>query len=481
MRALRVLGVLSAVAAASPAVAQIRPGSIEFGAAGGIWEGDEYFDDAGMFALRAGFNLTRVFGLELRYSGIPTTAHPRTQTATGAVDMGNEDKFVSQFGLGAVLNLNDAIVNPYLSGGVGMVVVDETDLAANIGMGVRWHITELFMALADLRGWFSGDAPANDQYAHFQATLGFGVQFGGDFDIDDDGIPNVDDGCPTQAEDKDGFEDTDGCVDADNDADGVLDADDKCPDKAEDKDGDRDEDGCPDVDADGDGIGDEADKCVDQAEDKDGFEDEDGCPDLDNDADGIPDTADACPLEAETKNNWADADGCPEGDADKDGIFDLVDKCKDAPENRNGFEDLDGCSEEIPAEVQAILGIQAGVTFEPKSEALFKRSLPALDALAAVIKRYPAVVFEVQATAHGVPNADELATKRATNVWTYLTQQGIAETALRARGIGDAALPADAPAGTKPDRIEVRIFVPEQAPVPPEPSAEELQKLRGGK
>lgn len=66
----------------------------------------------------------------------------------------------------------------------------------------------------------------------------------GPADPDADGIVGDADACPTEAEDKDGFEDANGCPDADNDQDGVTDGSDKCPDAAEDKDGVRDVDGC---------------------------------------------------------------------------------------------------------------------------------------------------------------------------------------------------------------------------------------------
>ena len=52
--------------------------------------------------------------------------------------------------------------------------------------------------------------------------------------------------CPLEPEDKDGFEDADGCPDPDNDQDGVLDVDDACPLKPETKNDYKDEDGCPD-------------------------------------------------------------------------------------------------------------------------------------------------------------------------------------------------------------------------------------------
>ena len=99
-------------------------------------------------------------------------------------------------------------------------------------------------------------------------------------DRDGDGIPDTIDQCPDQPEDKDGFEDADGCPDPDNDRDGILDANDRCP---------------------------------NEPEDRDGWQDADGCPDPDNDGDGILDVNDACPNDPETMNGVADEDGCPDG------------------------------------------------------------------------------------------------------------------------------------------------------------------------
>jgi hypothetical protein len=98
----------------------------------------------------------------------------------------------------------------------------------------------------------------------------------------------------------------------DTDYDRLNDAVDKCPNAREDKDGFQDEDGCPDPDNDGDGVLDTADKCSDKVEDKDGFEDDDGCPDPDNDKDGVADAADKCPDKAEKINGKDDNDGCPD-------------------------------------------------------------------------------------------------------------------------------------------------------------------------
>ena len=59
-------------------------------------------------------------------------------------------------------------------------------------------------------------------------------------DRDGDGILDNVDRCPDQPEDKDGFQDEDGCPDPDNDGDGILDKDDKCPNEKGDP-----PDGCP--------------------------------------------------------------------------------------------------------------------------------------------------------------------------------------------------------------------------------------------
>jgi len=48
-------------------------------------------------------------------------------------------------------------------------------------------------------------------------------------DRDGDGIKDSMDKCPDDPEDRDGFEDEDGCPDPDNDKDGIRDVDDRCP------------------------------------------------------------------------------------------------------------------------------------------------------------------------------------------------------------------------------------------------------------
>ena len=87
--------------------------------------------------------------------------------------------------------------------------------------------------------------------------------------------------------------------DADDDGDGLVDTADRCPTEAEDKDGFQDDDGCADLDNDGDGIADPADRCPLEA----GVAAMAGCPDPDRDGDGVVDRLDNCPSEAGTAVN----------------------------------------------------------------------------------------------------------------------------------------------------------------------------------
>lgn len=169
-------------------------------------------------------------------------------------------------------------------------------------------------------------------------------------DRDDDGIDDSADKCPTEKEDVDNYEDSDGCPDKDNDLDTILDASDKCPMQAEDADGFEDTDGCPELDNDKDGVADDQDRCPDKAETKNGFQDEDGCPDeKDTDGDGVPDATDKCVSEVEDTDGHDDTDGCPDPDNDGDGVNDDQDECADEPETKNDFQDEDGCPDEAPA------------------------------------------------------------------------------------------------------------------------------------
>jgi OmpA-OmpF porin, OOP family len=98
-------------------------------------------------------------------------------------------------------------------------------------------------------------------------------------DTDGDGIDDALDKCPTEPEDKDGFQDDDGCPDPDNDRDGIADALDACPLIAGEPSSDPSRNGCPNPDRDGDTFENDQDRCPDSAETFNGVDDEDGCPD----------------------------------------------------------------------------------------------------------------------------------------------------------------------------------------------------------
>jgi len=138
-------------------------------------------------------------------------------------------------------------------------------------------------------------------------------------DSDKDGILDDVDQCLSEPEDKDDFEDGDGCPEDDNDQDGVKDTVDRCP-LTPQGDGFL---GCPkDKDSDGDKLMDAFDRCPTVAEGEGGRA---GCPaGVDTDGDGKEDFRDRCPGIAESKL----AHGCPaDYDSDGDKVGDAVDKC----------------------------------------------------------------------------------------------------------------------------------------------------------
>jgi hypothetical protein len=213
-------------------------------------------------------------------------------------------------------------------------------------------------------------------------------------DKDGDGIPDDVDQCPDLPEDKDGFQDADGCPDADNDEDGIPDKLDKCPNTKEDVDGFQDADGCPDLDNDQDRIPDTEDACPNEpgapdpdpkkngcpVRDKDGDgvpDDKDACPDeagpasadpkingcpvgKDSDGDGVPDVDDACPRVKGVRSANPKENGCPDPDPDKDTFVGDEDKCPTEPETWNGFKDDDGCPDAPPKKARPVVTLKEG-------------------------------------------------------------------------------------------------------------------------
>ncbi len=358
----------------------------------------------------------------------------------------------------AMINiLTDGVVRPFLTFGFGtehlmaaahtvsgVSALDNTDWdsATIVGAGSRFELAENFGIRLDYRLLLI-PARENKKTQESEVHLGVYYRLGGKpRDTDLDGLPDVTDKCPTQPEDKDGFEDSDGCPDPDNDGDGILDAADKCPNEAENKNGFEDDDGCPDdPDSDGDGINDSKDKCPKQAENKNGFEDDDGCPDdPDTDGDGIKDSKDKCPKEPETKNGFQDEDGCPDVlDTDGDGIPDDKDKCPKEPETKNGYEDEDGCPDKIPEKLKKFTGAIQGIEFDVDKATIKSASFKILDGAVEVLAEFKDTKIEVSGHTDNTGAIDhnkELSLARANAVKAYFVTKGIAETRVLTVGYG---------------------------------------------
>ncbi len=286
-------------------------------------------------------------------------------------------------------------------------------------------------------------------------------------DVDDDGVPDVDDGCRQVPEDADGFEDDDGCPEDDNDGDGLPDDDDECPNAPEDADDHEDADGCPDPDNDGDGLRDADDACPDAPEDTDGHQDDDGCPDLDNDGDGLPDLKDRCPHEAEDVDGYQDGDGCVDPDNDKDGILDVNDRCPDFPETFNGLDDADGCPDTRSRYVSVYrdeIRLLREVYFERKKARLRPLSYPVLDDVADVLlsnAEITRVLIEGHTEDLGAPGRElRLSEARANAVKRYLVARGVDDHILETRGLGATRpiAPNDSAVGRAQNRrVEFKI------------------------
>lgn len=231
--------------------------------------------------------------------------------------------------------------------------------------------------------------------------------------------------------------------DDDRDDDGIKDVDDDCPDVPEDKDKWEDEDGCPDPDNDNDGILDGQDECPEVPEDIDRWQDQDGCPEDDNDGDGILDEADDCPNDPEVKNGFEDEDGCP----DEDGKKKLV------VVKRERIE------------------INDKIFFAYDSDRILPRSYDLLDNVAAVINDHteiPAIFIEGHTDSDGRDEYNlDLSDRRAKSVMAYLVDKGVAQARLKAQGFGETRPIADN--GTEDGkaqnrRVEFRIVELEGEP-----------------
>jgi outer membrane protein OmpA-like peptidoglycan-associated protein len=224
-------------------------------------------------------------------------------------------------------------------------------------------------------------------------------------------------------------------TETDRDGDGIEDIDDQCPDDPEDRDGFQDEDGCPDPDNDNDRVLDVDDRCPMDAEDLDGFEDTDGCPEADNDGDGVVDLEDRCPNVAGVIENR----GCPDSDRDGDTVVDRRDNCPDEP----GSVENHGCQEQQLVVLQEDrIEILDNVYFRTNSHRIERRSYPLLDNIAAVMRNHPEIGMlsvEGHTDSRGRDASNlRLSQRRARAVMDYLRRQGrVDRSRLQSEGYGE--------------------------------------------
>ena len=219
----------------------------------------------------------------------------------------------------------------------------------------------------------------------------------------------------------------------DSDGDAVIGQDEKCPWQIEDRDGYQDHDGCPEPDNDGDGILDRQDECPNETEDFDAWLDEDGCPEHDNDGDGIHDIDDACRNVAETVNGFADEDGCPDF----------------RPEHVDLFEDR--------------IAFRKRLIFVDKGHVLLGVSHPALRELARILVDNGEVTILIKGHTHnrGVPEElTALSEARAGAVRDFLVLQGVETSRIAVQGVGsDEPIATNRTASGRKENQRVEVLI----------------------
>jgi len=249
----------------------------------------------------------------------------------------------------------------------------------------------------------------------------------------------------------------------DTDGDGLFDDVDRCVNEPEDKDDFQDEDGCPEPDNDGDGVLDADDKCSALYEDMDGFQDDDGCPDPDNDQDGILDDVDgpggACKDLPEDMDGFQDDDGCPDPDNDGDGVLDADDNCANDPTNACGIL-VNRCE----------IVVDQTIYFAYDEATILPQSFAILDALASLLQTRSAIKL-VEVEGHTDSEGDDaynlaLSQRRAESVVAYLAGKRLEAGRFVAKGYGETqplAKNSSADGRAKNRRVQFIILDPAQS------------------
>jgi outer membrane protein OmpA-like peptidoglycan-associated protein len=427
--------------------------------------GDTYGNEAGL-AFVPELLASRAFGGFRVSSGVGYLAREDTRL----VDLDVEDELFLRLGFGYRLSENGGPpleLDATLSGATAAASPfdnrnqDHAELRAGASYRIAGPVVGILAGGFGVREGFGTP--------DWRGVLGVRLSPEREDDADRDGIPDADDACPLEAEDRDTFEDKDGCPDLDNDKDGIVDVSDGAPNAPEDKDGFEDGDGVPDDDNDRDGIADDSDACPVEAETANAFQDDDGCPDQipDQDGDGIADDKDQCPEVAEDVDAFEDDDGCADPDNDKDGVLDASDRCvsEPGPAANRGCPDtdrdtdtvvdrLDNCPDQAgeprkqgcPTEQDVRIGdgkleLLDNVYFATNQDRILPRSQSLLRNAARVLANHPEIT-RVRVEGHTDDRGDDaknldLSQRRAQAVVTFLIEQGVAADRLEAQGFGE--------------------------------------------
>ncbi len=439
--------------------------SIGFHGGAGQYNGDLgndfYKTDMALYGF-GGISFSRYLGQRIDFNIFITkgeigfmndTAHFKSQITTGTANL--------RFN---ILGPN-TFVRPYIFVGGGAMIfakdptVDKNRIdyaAPSFGAGINVKMgPSLMLNVQETFLYSTNDkrdgVEANSNDAFLLHSVGLVFNFGKKKDADGDGVADRLDKCPDTP--KGTGVDKKGCP-LDKDGDGIADYLDKCPDikglealaGCPDKDGDGvtdAEDQCPDVaglsalkgcpDADSDGVADADDKCPGT---KSGYKvDATGCP-MDNDKDGVLNEDDSCPDQA----GIAALKGCP--DSDGDGVADNEDRCPAV----KGTIANKGCPEMTKEEVKKITQIASKIYFQTNSAKLKPVSLPQLDALVDILKKYEAANLTIEGHTDNVGEDAynmTLSQNRTESVKTYLMSKGILESRLTAKGFGESVPIAD--------------------------------------
>jgi OOP family OmpA-OmpF porin len=405
-----------------------------------------------MFGLRLGYYFTPMLGLEVEGGVIPGETRDGENDTTplvAATGITYRAQLVAQFGAG---NPAKRFI-PFVLAGGGMFQIIDSENEEVIkkdstplfygGAGVKYRTKDGWLVRLEGRVLFTKKSGgAMEEPSGLTQDLEVLIGIGKDFGVKK--VVAIKTETPPPS------------VDQDPDKDGILGAADTCPNEPEDKDSFEDENGCPDPDNDGDGIADATDKCPAEAEDKDNFEDDNGCPDPDNDQDGVPDAADKCGDQPETRNGFEDEDGCPDEIPEKLRKFTGV--IQGITFKVNSVELIGGSAKTLDAAVAVLtefkdakLEIQGHTDDQPlKKGGKFDSN-------------------------------EQLSQGRADSVKAYMVGKGIDASRLTAKGYGDTA-PVEAPAGlkgaklnaarAKNRRVEFKLVTGEEAAAAPAPAPE---------